>query len=171
MNTKEVVNQLITKSNVTMIQNVKIKKATVTVLPEYTRVALTLDKEVDRFVPNMDEDGNQDGTYVMSKTNVVFTSSFALAGILMDTENAFAANTLVESPKGFEVILSGAATDLVLEHIDAEHIEEDYVNPFSNTVRATKFAHPTSICHPFNLRLSEFGNKMTEKLAEKMLGF
>lgn len=171
MNTKEIVNQLITKSNVSMIQNVKIKKAIVTILPEYTRVALTLDKDVERFVPNVDETGNQDGTYVMNKSNIVFTSSFALAGILMDTENAFAANTLVESPKGFEVILSGATADIILEHIDADHIDDEYVNPFSNTARATKFAHPTSICHPINLRLSEFGNKMTEKLAEKMLGF
>lgn len=171
MNQNEVIKSLLTKENVKLYKNCKIRKATVTIMPTYAQVKLSLDKEIDRYVPNI-VDGVQEGNNILSKSNVAFTTSFALSGVLLENpEAAFATNKLVESPKAFEVILSGAMTDIITEDIiaDPDNIV-DYVNPFSNVGEVKQFNHNTTICHPINISFSPFGLKMLEKIAEKLIG-
>lgn len=171
MNQNEVIKSLLTKENVKLYKGCKIKKATVTVMPTYVQVKLSLDKEIDRYVPNI-VDGVQEGNNILAKSNVAFTTSFALSGVLLENpEAAFATNKLVESPKGFEVVLSGAITDIITEDIvaDPDNIA-DYVNPFSNIGEVKQFDHNTTICHPVNISFSPFGLKMLEKIAEKLIG-
>ena len=172
MNQNEVIKSLLTKENVKLYKACKIKKATVNIMPTYVQVKLFLDKEIDRYVPNINADGVQEGNNVLGKTTVAFTTSFALAGVLLECpEAAFATNKLVESPKGFEVILSGAMTDIITEDIvaDPDNIV-DYVNPFSNVGEARLFDHNTTICHPVNISFSPFGLRMLEKIAENLIG-
>lgn len=162
METKEIIAQLI-KNGAKRITDVKIKNVTVTPMEEYTRLSFTLDKEVDGFR------ANENGDYEPAKTKIIFVSAYSIGAILKeDDDAAFAANHLIKHPDALAMILSRATISIVQETVE-EGVE--YKNPFaSDTANTTVFDHNTIINHVTDIKLSDFGIKRLERLADMMLG-
>jgi len=163
MEKKEIINGLL-KNGAKAVNGLKVKNVTVTVLENYTRLGLTLDKPVEGYV------AKEDGTFEKGETNVIFVSAFAVASVLKDNDDcAFAANHLVEHPEAMNVILSRAQIDIIQEPVTAG---QEYRNPWSNNSdNATVFDHDTIINHLTGIKLSDFSIRKLDTLADKMLGF
>ena len=163
MEKREIINNLL-KNGSKEVKNLKIKNVTVTILENYTRLGLTLDKSVEGYV------AKEDGTFEKGETNVIFVSAFAIASVLKDSDDtAFAANHLVENPQAMNVLLSRASIDIIQEPVAAG---QEYRNPWSNNEdNATVFTHDTIINHLTSIKLSDFGMKKLDTLADKLLGF
>ena len=162
MNTKEVIAQLI-KEGAKEVKGVTIKNVTVTPMDEYVRLGLTLDKEVDGYK------AEDDGTYTPSKVKVIFVSAFTVAALLKENDDAaFAANHLIKHPDALGMILSRATINVVQQPVKAG---EEYKNPFSDNADVTTWDHDTIINHIADIKLSDFGMKRLDRLADMMLGF
>lgn len=159
---KKVVSALL-KEGAERINDCIVKNVRVTKLDNYTRVSLTLNKPVPQYVQT------ESGDYVKGEHNVVFTSSYSLAALLGESEDtAFAKNTILDSPKLLEMILSYSTIDLVCEPVKAG---QEYINPFSNKndADAKLIEHDNIYCHSIKLTLSKKGFALLSKLEDKML--
>lgn len=163
MEKKEIIDGLL-KNGAKEVKGLKVKNVTVTILENYTRLGLTLDRPVKGYI------AKEDGTFEEGETNVIFISSFAIASVLKDNDDtAFAANHLIEHPEAINVLLSRAIIDIIQESVTAG---QEYRNPWSsNEDNATLFDHDIIINHFTSIKLSEFGMKKLDKLADMMLGF
>ena len=155
-----IISNLVKKGGI-VIKDLKVKNVNVTVKENYTRVALTLDKEVDGYTS---EDGV---TFEKGKTNVIFLSLYSISSILKDDEDtAFAASYAVEHINTVKVLLSGANISIIQEQVEEG---EDYVNPWSENSEPVKFDHSTIINHLTDIKLGKFGEKALEAIFNKML--
>ena len=162
MNIIEIIAQLI-KKGAKDIKNITIKNVTVTPMNEYVRLGLTLDKEVDGYKVE------DDGTYTPSKVKVIFVSAFTIAALLKeDDDAAFAANHLLKHPDALAMIMSRAQINILQQYVKAG---EEYKNPFNDNTDATTFDHDVIINHIIGIKLSDFGIKRLDRLADMMLGF
>lgn len=163
MEKKDVIAQLL-KQGAKQVKNLTVKNVTVTPQQEYTRLGLSLDKEVRGYRDN------GDGTYEEGNVNVIFVSAFSVGSILKDNdEAAFAANHLMSHPDGLGIILSRATIDIIQEDVKAG---TEYKNPFaSDDTKSTVFDHDAIINHVVGINLSDFGKTRLDKLADKMMGF
>ena len=162
MEKKEIINGLL-NNGAKSVNGLKVKNVTVTSLENYIRLGLTLDKPVEGYV------AKEDGTFEKGETSVIFVSAFAIASVLKDSDDAaFAANHLVEHPEAMNVILSRATIDIIQEPVASG---QEYRNPWSTNGDATVFDHDTIINHLTGIKLSEFGMKKLDRLADAMLGF
>lgn len=162
MEAKEIIAQLM-KEGAKKVNDVTIKNVTVTVMDEYTRLGLTLNKEVDGYK------AEEDGTYVPAKVKVIFVSAFSIASLLKDNDDAaFAANHLVKHPDAMGMILSRANVTIVQQSVKEG---EEYTNPFSENAEPVTFDHDVIINYVTDIKLSDFGLKRLDRLADKMLGF
>ena len=162
MKNEEIIAQLI-KEGAKEVKNVTIKNVTVTPMNEYVRLGLTLDKEVDGYK------AEEDGTYTPSKVKVIFVSAFTIAALLKeDDDAAFAANHLLKHPDALAMIMSRAQINILQQPVKAG---EEYKNPFNDNADVTAFDHDVIINHITNIKLSDFGIKRLDRLADMMLGF
>lgn len=162
MEQKEIIAQLM-KEGAKKVNDVTIKNVTLTVMDEYTRLGLTLNKEVDGYK------AEEDGTYTLAKVKVIFVSTFSIASLLKDNDDAaFAANHLVKHPDAMAMILSRANVTIVQQFVKEG---EEYTNPFSENAEPVTFDHDVIINYVTDIKLSDFGLKRLDRLADKMLGF
>lgn len=162
MKNDEIIAQLI-KEGAKEVKNVTIKNVTVTPMNEYVRLGLTLDKEVDGYKVE------DDGTYTPSKVKVIFVSAFTIAALLKEDDNAaFAANHLLKHPDALAMIMSRAQINILQQPVKAG---EEYKNPFNDNADGTTFDHDTIINHITDIKISDFGMKRLDRLADMMLGF
>lgn len=162
MERNEVIKYLMDKKS-NQVNGLTIKNVTVTKKDDYTQVALTLKEEVEGYISK-----DKGITYEKGKTNIIFTSTFALAAILKDDDDAaFAANKLVEKPDMLTVILSRAKINIIQEPVSGT---EAYVNPWSSNDEATVFGHDTIINHIIELKLTDKAVAKLDRLADAILG-
>lgn len=162
MKNEEIIAQLI-KEGAKEVKNVTVKNVTVTPMNEYVRLGLTLDKEVDGYK------AEDDGTYTLSKVKVIFVSAFTIAALLKeDDDAAFAANHLLKHPDALAMIMSRAQINILQQYVKEG---EEYKNPWSDNADSTTFDHDTIINHIIGIKLSDFGVKRLDRLADMMLGF
>lgn len=160
MESQEVVKEL--KKNGCVEYHATIKNITITVMEEWVRLGITLNKNV----PGYQQDEN--GAWEKGETNVIFTSTYSIGSLIKENdEAAFAANHLIENPTALKVILSRAEITILQEAVATG---QSYKNPFSENAEPVVFDHDTIINHIVDIKMSEFGNKMLETLAIKMLG-
>lgn len=146
------------------IVNMRVKSAKVTEKDNYTMVSLTLDKPISGYV------SDEDGVFEKGETNIIFASTYSLAATLKESDDtAFAANTLVENPKGFEVILAGARIDVIQQEVAADEL---YVNPFSSRSEdeGEALGHDTIINHVVSINPSSNARDLLKLMALKMMG-
>ena len=161
MDTKKVISQLMAVKTNNVVKDLVVRNINVTECETYDRVSITLDKPVKAMV------AQEDGSYVEGESNIIFIGNYSIVGALKENEDvAFAGNHLIKHPKALNVVLSGAKINIIQEAVTAG---QEYTNPFSNNAAPTVVQHDSFYNHPFNIRLSAFGLKMLEKLAEKML--
>ena len=130
----------------------------------YTMVSLTLERKVKGYRANEDT-----GIFEEGDTNVIFSSSYSLASVLKNNEDlAFCANTLVENPNAFEVVLSGATIDIIQQPVAADEL---YKNPFSTSdSEGVSLGHDTIINHIINIVPGRRAMAVLDRVALSMFG-
>ena len=165
-NFKQVIKDLLATGACRKFNDVRIKNITCTEQDNYTRVSFTL---ADKIPARISKDEGL--TFEDGERNVLFSSTFALAGLLKETEDyAWMANKLVEKPEAINVILSGGSIDILQQRV-AEG--EKYHNPFTTKeeVEDTVFEHDTIVNYIVGVKLGKTGQKYADILAVKMMGF
>lgn len=159
---KQVVAELLAKG-CNKIAGIRVRSSIVTPKDNYVMVSLSL----ERGIPGYVSDG--EGVFTKGETATVFVSSYSIASVLKDNdETAWAANQLIQNPKGLEVILAGAKVDLVQEEVSADEI---YKNPFSNSKDdGTNLGHDTIINHVVKIEICQKAKQMLNMLAMNMMG-
>lgn len=162
---KDVIKDLIANGarryNGLKIKNVKISEEN-----NYTRVTLVVHPSIPGMV-------SKDGgiTWEPGLTNNIFTSTFALAGMLKeDDEKGWLADTLTENPKAINIIMNGGTVDIIQQTVK-EGVP--YKNPFSTREDAeeTIFQRDTIINYVVSFKYGPNGQRFADTLAIKMMGF
>lgn len=144
-------------------ENVTIMNVTVKDCDKWTRIALTLDKEVMGYV--CDAEGN----WTLGKTHVVFISLYSIAGVLKNTNDTRAiASYVVDHPTSLQILLSGAKCELLQEEIAAN---ATYTNHFTGEEVENESDHDSIFNHLVSIDLSDKGLRAVEKIEDKLLGF
>lgn len=159
---KQVVAELLAKG-CNKIAGIRVRSSIVTPKDNYVMVSLSL----ERGIPGYVSDG--ESVFTKGETATVFASSYSIASVLKDNdETAWAANQLIQNPKGLEVILAGAKVDLVQEEVSADEI---YKNPFSSSdVDGQSLGHDTIINHVVKIEICQNAKQMLNMLAMNMMG-
>lgn len=160
---KDICNEIVANGG-TRIRGIKVRSCKITEQDNYTMVSLTLERKVKGYRANEDT-----GIFEEGETNVIFSSSYSLASVLKNDEDlAFCANSLVENPKGFEVVLSGATVDIIQQPVSADEL---YKNPFSTSnAEGIALGHDTIINHIINIVPSKRAMAVLDRMALAMLG-
>lgn len=129
----------------------------------YRRVSFTLRNEIPGYRQNAD------GDWIKSKTNVIFTSAYAIAGVLKENDElAWLGNIILNNPNAMNLLFSAAELSIIQQEIPAN---EDYVNPFSSNGEPTQKDYDWIVNHIVDIKLSKVGEKVYEKLMDKVLSF
>lgn len=147
------------------VNSVRIKNVNFTEKDNYTMIGLTLATPIRGY------ESKGDGMWEEGHTSTLFTSLYAIAGALKeDEELGWMANALLEHPQALNLILNGATIDLVQQDVEAG---KEVRNPFSTRTdgEAKSYDHNIIVNHVIGFKLGKTGFKMSEKLADKMLGF
>lgn len=143
-------------------KDVRVMNVTVTEKDSWTRVALTLDKEVEGFVS--DDEGN----YTKGTTRVVFLSLYSIAGVLKNTDDTLAiAGYIVNHPTALQILLSGAKIDILQQEVTAN---STYLNHFTGEEVEHQSDHDSIFTHIAAIALSDKGSRAVEKIEDKLLG-
>jgi len=139
-----------------------VKNVNITTFENYVRLGLTLDKPIKGYV------AQEDGTYKLGETKVVFISLYSITAIMKQKDDiSFVANHLLANPQAAQVLLSNAKIDLVQQPVKAG---ETYVNPFSESGAETVFEHDTIINHLVDFSLTDRAMSLVDKLALSLMG-
>ena len=144
-------------------ENVTIMNVTVKDCDKWTRIALTLDKDVMGYV------ADEDGEYRKGTTRVVFVSLYSIASVLKNTDDTRAiASYVVAHPTALQILLSSAKCELLQEEIAAN---ATYVNHFTGEEVENESDHDSIFNHIVSITLSDKGLRAVEKIEDKLLGF
>lgn len=127
-------------------------------------ISFTFDREVPGYIS---EDNGT--TYKKGMTKTVFTSTYAIAAVLKENEDyAWLAGRIVDKPQAICLILSGATVDILQREIPKG---TEVVNPFSTQTNKTWpiYDHDILVNDIINITLGKVGEKMADKLADKIL--
>lgn len=159
---KQVVAKLLAKG-CNKIAGLRVRSSIVTPKDNYVMVSLSLECCIPGYV------SDADGVFTKGETATVFASSYSIASVLKDSdETAWAANQLIQNPKGLEVILAGSKIDIVQEEVAADEI---YKNPFaSSDSEGSALGHDTIINHVVKIEICPKAKQMLNMLAMSMMG-
>ena len=143
-------------------ETVTICNVTVTDCKNWTRIALTLNREVDG--PVSDSEGN----WTMGKTRVVFVSLYSILGLFKNTNDTLAiASYVADHPSALQVILSGANGELLQQEVKAH---ATYVNAFTGEETEHDSDHDSIFNHLVSVEFTDKGKRAIEKIEDKLLG-
>ena len=148
------------------INNCKIKNVNFTEKDNYTMISLTLINPIHGYVSN-----DNGMTYETGMTNTIFTSLYAIIGAMKEDEDlGWMGNTLLENPKLLNLILNGSSVDIIQQDIPAG---TEFTNPFTTRADADVqvYDHNIILNHCIKFKLGKTGEKMADKLADKLMGF
>ena len=159
---KQVVAELLARG-CNKIAGLRVRSSIVTPKDNYVMVSLSLERGIPGYV------SDTDGVFAKGETATVFASSYSIASVLKDSdETAWAANQLIQNPKGLEVILAGSKIDIVQEEVAADEI---YKNPFaSSDSEGAALGHDTIINHIVKIEICPKAKQMLNMLAMNMMG-
>lgn len=134
----------------------------------HIRVTITLDRKVPGYVSIMDNNGNITG-YEKGMTNLIYTSTFALAAVLKENEDfSWLANHIVDKPKALTLIFNGATIDVLQREFPKG---TPVVNPFSTNSNKEWpiYDHDITVNDVINITLGKTGERMAMTLASNIL--
>lgn len=139
-----------------------IKNFNFEVLDNYTRISFTLREPIKAYVNNVDED-----KYELGKSNVIFNSAYAFAGVLKENEDlAFTANDTVVNPKLTGLLTIGGTIDIIQQEIPEG---EEYINIFSSDPEPMVFDHDVIINHIVGFKPGKTGLKFVDRYMDKLM--
>lgn len=162
---KNIIKKLIA-SGCKRINSARIKNVNYTEKDNYTMISFTLGTNIDGYVSK-----DNGVTYELGKTNILFTSLFAIVGAMKeDEELSWMANALLENPQVLNLILNGGTVDILQQEIPAG---VEFSNPFSTKENpdTSVYDHDIIVNHVIGFTLGKVGQKMADRLADKLMGF
>lgn len=162
---KDIIKELMAKG-CKRVNDVTIKNVVVEEFDNYTRATLVTREALDAYVS--DDNG---ATYHKGKSNNIFSSTFAIAGTMKeDEELSWMANSIIDHPNVLNLILNGSKIDVIIQEVAKG---EEYVNPFTTKTNPepTTFDNDTIIKYVVAVKLGKSGQRMADKLADKLMGF
>ena len=163
---KEIIKNLMATGTCHRFSGLRIKNVNVSEEDNYTRVSFTVSDKIPGYIT---KDGG--ATFELGNTTTVFSSTFALAGMLKeDEEKSWMANALTANPNAINLLMNGGSIDVIQHNVKAG---EPYHNPFTTKedVEDTTFDHDTIINYIVGFKFGKTGEKFAEILAIKMMGF
>ena len=143
-------------------ETVTICNVTVTDCKNWTRIALTLNREVDG--PVSDSEGN----WAMGTTRVVFLSLYSILGTLKNTNDTIAiTGHIADNPTALQIILCGAKVELLQQEVKAH---ATYVNAFTGEEVEHDSDHDSIFNHLVSIEFTDKGHRAIEKIEDKLLG-
>lgn len=145
------------KSEIVTICNV-----TITDCKNWTRIALTLNREVDGPVCD------SEGQWTMGKTRVVFVSLYSIISLFKNTNDTLAiASYIASHPTALQVILCGAKTEILQQEVKAN---ATYINVFTGEETEHESDHDSLFNHLVSIEFTDKGHRAIEKIEDKLLG-
>lgn len=143
--------------------NLTITNVNVTDCGNWTRVAITLNREVTGPI------NDENGAWTMGTTRVVFMSLYSIIGTLKNVDDTLAIASYVAShPTALQILLSGAKIELLQQTVKAN---ETYINAFTGEETEHESDHDSIFNHLVSVALSDKGLRAVEKIENKLLGF
>lgn len=168
-NYKKIIKSLIgegaKKFNAIRIKNVNSK-----VEENHIRVSFTLATPIRGFITN--DNGE---TWEQGKTNVIYTSLYAIIGALKEDEDlSWLANSIMkiidetQDTSILNLLFNGATIDILQQEFSAG---EEFTNPFSTKKETQVYDHDVIINHVIKFELSKVGNRVADRIIDKTIGF
>lgn len=147
-----------------LIKGIKVKNSIATEKDNYVMVSFTLGQDVDGYA------ADANGIFAPAERNIIFSSVFAICGMLKeDDELSWISNHLLTHPNIINMLFNGGTIDIIQLPIVAG---QPYHNPFSTrNDNETVFDHDTIINHVIGVKFGKTGQKVADKLMDKLLGF
>lgn len=146
----------------TKSETVTIMNVTVTDCKNWTRIALTLNREVDG--PISDSEGN----WTMGKTRVVFVSLYSVLSLLKNTNETLAiASYVADHPTALQILLCGAEVEILQQEVKAH---ATYVNVFTGEETEHDSDHDSLFNHLVSVEFTDKALRAIEKIEDKLLG-
>lgn len=161
---KQKVTELI-KSGWKIYRNITVKGVNIKDMDNYTRISLTLDKKIPQYI------SNEEGEFIDATGNVLFTSTFAISGLLKTNEDqSWIAPEVIENPSLLRVLLNGSKIDIIQLKFSAGEI---ITNPFTtkNNIEEIVATTDTYINHIVSFTPGKVGEKAIDRLFDKLIGF
>ena len=150
------------KSGAKSETDIIIKNVTVTNCDKWTRISLTLNREVDGAV--CDENGN----WTIGKTRVVSLSLYSILGLLKNTNDTIAiTGHIADNPTALQIILCGAKGELLQQEVKAH---ATYVNAFTGEETEYESDHDSLFNHLVSIEFTDKALRAIEKIEDKLLG-
>lgn len=141
-------------------KNLRVRNVTITKKEGYDMLTFVVEPPVPGYVT--DENGN----YVEGTTNNIYSSTFAVSGVLKETEHlGWLAQNIIAKPKLANHIFTGGTVDVIYKKI-AEG--EEFANPFSTSAEPTEMAHDTYIYYITNLHQSKNGDLVISEMRRQV---
>lgn len=157
---KEIIKSLIA-NGAKKASKLRVKNVTITEMETYTRVGISIIPPVKAYNVNGEE----------VDTNIIFVSLYALVAVLRENEElAWVGNVLLERPQVLPLLLCGSEIDIIQRHYTAG---QEIYNPYSRNTEQVPaiYDHNLYINDVIDVRLGSAGEKMLDKLADKVMGF
>lgn len=148
------------------INGLKIKNINCSEKDNYTMVSFTLTSPIRGYVSN-----DNGLTFEEGLTNIVYTSLYGIVGALKEDENlSWMSSFLLDKPDILKLVLNGATVDVIQQDVPQG---TEFINPFTTRTDTVSqvYDHDIIINHIIKFKLSKTGEKMADKLADKVLGF
>lgn len=163
------VRNLLKEKNCKKITGLKVKNVKLKAMDNYVRASLSLMSKVPGFIPVRDEDGELTGDFKQGLTNIIYTSSFAISGLLKNNEDfAWLGDYVVDHPECIGILLSMSNVNVIQQFISKD---TDYVNPFTTKedIEPIQFEHDTIIYHVIDIDFGKPGKLFADKLMDKFI--
>ena len=143
-------------------ENVTICNVTLTDCKSWTRVALTLNREIDGAV------SDSEGNWSMGKTRVISISLYSVISLLKNTNETLAiASHVASHPTALQIILCGAKVELLQQEVKAH---ESYINAFTGEETEYESDHDSLFNHLVSIEFTDKALRAIEKIEDKLLG-
>lgn len=163
------VNNLLKEKNCKKITGLKVKTVKLKAMDNYIRASLSLMSKVPGYIPIRDEDGKLTKEYKQGLTNVIYTSSFAISGLLKNNEDyAWLGDYVVDHPECIGILLSMSNINVVQQFVSKD---TDYINPFTTKENAEPitFEHDTIVYHVIAIDFGKPGKLFADKIMDKLV--
>ena len=141
-------------------KNLRVRNVTITKKEGYDMLTFVVEPPVPGYVIN------ENGDYVEGTTNNIYSSTFAVSGVLKETEDlGWLAQNIIAKPKLANHIFTGGTVDVIYKKI-AER--EEFANPFSNSAEPTEMSHDTYIYYNTNLHQSKNGDLVISEMRRQV---
>ena len=139
-----------------------VKNVTVADRGNWTNIALTLNREVDGPVCDIE------GQWAMGKTNVVFISFYNILRTLKNTDETIAiTNHIAKNPTSLQIILNGAKIEILQQEVKAH---ASYIDVFKGEETYYDSDHDSLFNHLISIDFSDKGRKAIERIEDHLLG-